>query len=141
MSQLPMEIRLEGGEDLGGILRFKPGEILRGVLAVFPQDRLNCQPLVVELQWFTQGRGTRNQSTEAKVEVFRGELSPNVPGEFGFEVQLPLQPYTYVGRLIQVHWRLWATAKLAWKVDPDFSYPIVIAPDARMQSTFESEPT
>ena len=140
MSNLPMETRLEGGEDLGGVLRFKPGQIIRGVLAVYPQDQLNCQPLQIELQWFTQGRGTRNQGTEASIEVYRGELIANVPGEFAFEIGLPLQPYTYVGRLIQVHWRLWATAKLAWKVDPDYSYPIVIAPDVRMHNTFESDP-
>ncbi len=78
---------------------FQPGATLSG--KVIWTAASATQKIELRLFWFTEGRGTQD------IELIE-ELSWDAQGqgEQPFEFTLPLEPYSFSGRLISLQWAL-----------------------------------
>jgi hypothetical protein len=96
-----------------------PGETLIFTLA--RDFSAKADPFVVQLGWFTEGRGTSDAAV-----VWSKELADLPPGaDRTFEMPLPAAPWSFAGKLVSVSWRL---EVLDAKRRPLVAVPLVIAP-------------
>lgn len=66
--------------------------------------RLDSMPTEAEIRlfWYTQGKGTSDTET-VQIEQF---ASPGRQEERFFDLQIPLAPFSYSGRIVSVLWAL-----------------------------------
>lgn len=79
---------------------FAPGEMIGGEISWQLQESVKA--LELRLIWFTEGKGTGEISVE---QTQRIEL-PAMTGRQKFSFQLPLAPYSFAGKLIELSWAL-----------------------------------
>lgn len=89
-------------EFAGGKNRFRPGEMLEGVVSW----DLAAAPEVLEIRllWRTQGKGTEDSAVVERVHVEGPTRSDRKP----FRVPIPLGPYSFSGKLISLTWSIQA---------------------------------
>lgn len=103
-----LELRLERGDP-----RFRPGEVVRGVVRVEALRRaLHCRRLRVGLRWETAGKGRRDAGDVGRGTVHQGELVPGEPVDAAFELRVPAGPPSHDGDLIRLGWSVAAEADL-----------------------------
>lgn len=86
--------------------------------------------LRVDVEWFTEGRGTTNRGRVGGVRWVHDDRVPgSIPAPAEFAVVVPPQgPCSYDGQLIRVIWEVTATLELSWSTDPQQRQRIVVIP-------------
>ncbi len=102
-------------------LTFAPGEIVGGEV----NWNLGQAPSWVEVRlfWFTRGKGTTDTHQEAKIRFD----NPASSETRRFELQLPVEPYSYNGHLIAIVWAL----ELSAHDDPTTRVELVMSPTGK----------
>lgn len=108
MAEMPLQVELDG-ERRG----FRPGETISGSFSW----SLPKAPKWVELRlcWYTVGKGTRDE----EVVCCETRKSPGPSGSGRFEMALPLEPYSFSGKLISLCWAVEVVAKMGWKTESE----------------------
>ena len=75
-----------------------PGEILTGEVSW--QLDSNPDDAKIILYWHTSGKGTQNNEIIRSIKLD----AVNANGGCNFEIQLPLGPYSFDGKLISLEW-------------------------------------
>lgn len=117
----PILIRIKGEE---GALRFPPGEQITGLVEIFPEESIRCQGVEIQVLWYTEGKGRRN---EGIVQSWRYDVKHIGPGQGfteAFNCTLPSAPWSYAGHFINIVWTVHV------KID------ISLAPDINRESRF-----
>lgn len=128
MSKAEISIQLHNGESGSEGWQFRPGDGVRGVTTIMPQEDMNCRAVYIVLQWRTRGRGTPHIKTVQRLDVHQGELKANWPLTFDFEFALPQEPWSYTGHYINIFWEIMVGIDLAWQSDPAQTTPLVVSP-------------
>lgn len=103
------------------------GERVRGHAIVEVDQEVQASAVVVELEWYTHGRGNRTQGTVAEARLPAQRFLPGAPARLPFDFALPdAGPVTYRGELLNVDWRVKARVDLPWKIDPRAEEDLVI---------------
>ena len=91
--------------EMGGGSAFRPGEALSGTASW----SLDAPPrgMEVRLFWYTEGKGTQDVGL---VDTVRFE-GPMPSDRRDFQFVLPLQPYSFSGRLISLRWAVEVVAE------------------------------
>jgi hypothetical protein len=76
---------------------FEPGEHLRGKIKV--DASLLTQKVEILLFWKTSGKGTEDKELARHLEYDSMDFE-----ELSFDIDLPLTPYSFTGRLMTVSW-------------------------------------
>lgn len=122
------EITLRGGDDMGAIRRYTPGDTISGTVLVVPDSALHCNRVLIQLGWHTEGRGDRDEQIVAETDVARGTLAANVPLLFDFSFSLPNDPWSYAGHYVSIVWHIAAKIDISMAVDPRHEQPFILAP-------------
>ena len=122
------EVRLSGGQPEGDLLRYAPGEEIAGMATIVPDSELRCNHLYVRLQWHTEGRGDRDESTVAQDDIYQGTLTPNAPISHSFRFTLPREPWSFAGHYVNIVWAIQVSIDVPMARDPVHHQPFVLAP-------------
>lgn len=122
-----IEITLRGGEQVGAIHRYDPGGVVQGSVQITPDSNLNCKHLYVRAQWYTEGRGDKDEGIGAEQDVFQGELREGVPSYYSFHLKLPQDPWSFAGRYVNILWEVEVSIDLPMARDPKASELIIMA--------------
>jgi hypothetical protein len=98
--------------------QFTPGETITGKAGWEMDDR--PRSAAIRLFWKTSGRGTEDVEVVEEISV----PDPNQRQLFDFSFQLPVEPYSFNGRLISLAWGVEA---IVGKQSEMFEF--VMAPD------------
>ena len=110
---------------------FSPREELRGTATITPHKNLKCRHLYVQLEWHTEGRGTRDAFKVSEVDVYQGELMQGVPTYHDFAFILPDGPWSYSGHYITIVWEVVVSMDLPRTKDPTGRIPFILSPQGR----------
>ena len=124
MANASFLITLQGGDFDGDWQRFAPGVALTGSVQIVPDSDLQANHVWIRLQWHTEGRGDRDLTRVAELDVFQGVLAARSPMTYGFNFTLPREPWSYAGHYIN----------LIWEVMVEIDVPM--APDLRQGQLF-----
>ena len=123
-----IEITIKGGDDVGGVRRFDPGDVIQGSVQITPDSDMKCNHIFVRARWYTEGRGDKDEGIGVEQDVFQGELRSDVPSYYSFHLKLPHQPWSFAGRYVNILWEVEGSIDLSMARDPKSSELIIMAP-------------
>lgn len=93
------------------------GEIT-GELVIKSHEGQRATNVAVELEWETDGRGTRNHKQVAKQILHEGNIPPLADLRLPFKLAVPSEgPISYHGHYIELHWKVIGRVDIKWAVD------------------------
>lgn len=107
---------------------YRPGEEIAGTVHLRTESELEPTDLQLELEWYTGGRGSTNRETVETAHFQTEALGAGEEGEHRFSFEAPGGPFTYVGELVDVHWRIRATLDASWIGDPTAQVALTLEP-------------
>lgn len=107
---------------------YRPGEQIAGTVHVRTESELEPTALQLELEWYTGGRGSTDRETVETAQFQTEALGTGEEGEHRFSFEAPGGPFTYVGELVDVHWRIRATLDASWIGDPTAQIALTLEP-------------
>lgn len=128
MAKVDFQLVLQGGEEGHDTKRYAPGDPVKGLLIVTPDEDLNCKHLYLRLLWHTTGRGTQYKENVTELDLHQGKLAGGLPRSFNFDFTLPNQPWSFDGHYISVVWKIQAQVDVAWATDPQAEVSFVVRP-------------
>ncbi len=130
MARVRYQIRLQGGDEVGGLMRFEPGSRMDGLAEVLPNENIPCRSAVLRVGWHTEGKGHRDSDTvgEWPFPPMAGQLVANVPISQSFTCNLPRNPWSYAGRLINSVWTVGIHIDVPRGEDIREVQPFILAP-------------
>ncbi len=122
------DVRLQGGDSEGDVVRFRPGEEIIGSVEVVSDGDVRCDHLYIRLTWHTEGRGDRDEATVEELDVFQGTLSSNTPVHREIRFRAPREPWSYTGKYVNIVWAIQVSLDVPMSRDQVHNHPIVLAP-------------
>jgi len=115
MAQADIQLELNGGETVGGLLRFEPGSRLEGR---------------VQVSWHTadRGRDESGPSPVAEQHLADGPLPANALLSQPFAFDLPREPWSFTGTIVNIVWEVRVVIDLPLAADLDKVQPFLLAP-------------
>ena len=107
---------------------FRAGEVVRGSVTVSVNQSVNCRNLTLASTWRTHGKGNRAEGVYHSVNLFQGELVAGNKLNYPFEFQIPSEPVTYRGTLINVDHYVTIRADVPWAFDPVGEADFIVLP-------------
>lgn len=116
---------------------YATGDSITGVVEVTVHEPMRANPLLIGLSWGPTpsddtfagaGLTTLVGLAEQKQTLFTGRWQPGTH-RYPFSLTAPAGPFSYHGRLVQVHWRLHARAWVQQGHLPATSVTVTITPD------------
>jgi hypothetical protein len=126
MSNVKIELTLQGGEVEGRRRRYDPGSTVQGWVRLTPDGSVNSDRVMAWLEWHTEGRGDRDQGRADEVEVLKGPLSGSLVQSF--TLTLPALPWSYAGHYINIIWQVLVVVDIRFARDIRLEEPIAVAP-------------
>jgi|SRR3989304_132209 len=121
-------LSLQGGESLGGLLRFDPGGVIATQVQMAPAERVRARTVWLRLGWHTEGRATRDSFVAAQAAIHQGALDPATPINVRADLPVPPQPWSYAGQLINIVWEVEVVVDIPLSGDLVHRQPIIVAP-------------
>lgn len=120
---------------------FSPGDTIAGRVRVRADADCRCDALKIELQYHTHGKGNVVSDTIAEQTLFTGEWRSGASTAYPFSIPVPPGWQGSAGELLNVGFRLRATADIPWAFDPEVTEEVVLAAprDAGLRVTWEPE--
>ena len=140
MANVTIAIELSGGEDVAGTPSFEPGSRLEGTVRVTAADNINCRGVLVRVGWRTTGRANTEAALVGTVTIAPGPLAAGTSLSQPFALDLPHEPWSYAGQLIQILWEARAVIDLALVQDISAVAPFILAPRGRGPATPSDQP-
>ncbi|MDP6524289.1 MAG: hypothetical protein QGH15_08700 [Kiritimatiellia bacterium] len=103
----------------GGRTSYAPGEEIRGT-ATWELEK-EPRSVVVNLLWYTRGKGTRDAAISEGAEV----ENPDAGNSCDFSFAAPAAPYSFSGRLVSL---IWAVELVTEKPGKNTRQEIMISP-------------
>ena len=135
MAAADFEVTLLGGEDSPPGKLYRPGDEVRGSVALFTDSNVKCQHFYIRLGWHTEGRGTRYAEKVSELDVFQGELSSSIPANYNFSFVLPDQPWSYEGHYITIAWAVEFEVDVSWGKNLKHFEPFILSPERKAASS------
>jgi hypothetical protein len=101
-----MGVELQGGEALGDVRAYRPGEAISGSVTITPEDDMSAEGIRVSLNWFTSGKPDSDRRVMDKIEITGGVLTRGVEARHDFHFTLPDAPWSYQGHYVNVNWAI-----------------------------------
>lgn len=127
--QLFVTFKLDGGEvDAEGFRRYRPGELLKGLVEVEAREDIRSRSVTLEFGWHTEGKGSRNSEVVDRKSLASGSLRArqSVGDQFVFEV--PRSPWSFAGHFITIIWALTVKVDVPMGRDIAVSQPFIVDP-------------
>lgn len=105
MSRAKLLLEIEGGEEQAGVRVFHPGDVISGQIAIEPDEDIPCRDVTVWVGWHTEGKGDQDRGVAGSQKIEHKEVLRRrslLADRFSF--QLPAQPWSYSGHLINIVW-------------------------------------
>ncbi len=96
----PIRIRIK--EE--GSLRFPPGELIEGLVEIFPETMMRCRAVDISVLWYTEGKGRRDEGIVQSWHYDVEQIGPGQSFSEGFSATLPSAPWSYAGHFINIVW-------------------------------------
>lgn len=87
-----------------GTRRFAPGETISGSVEIDPHHPLRCQAVEIQLLWYTEGKGRRDEGLIAGERYEVRGIDPHEGFRERFDFTLPSAPWSYAGHYINIVW-------------------------------------
>jgi hypothetical protein len=116
MSRCKLDIELDDPE--ATFSSGRPGSQVEGRLRVAVDKSVRCKALTITRLWRTHGKGNRQSGEPESQILFAGEWAAGDNIEYAFAFDVPDDPLTHHGRLLNVDWYLEARADIPWAIDP-----------------------
>jgi hypothetical protein len=106
------------------------GGVVTGRVSCYAQSVVKARGVRIDLGWATSGRGDRDKSIVASVDLHKGNLGPTRSYNWRFEIPIPEDgPISYQGHLITIEWKIWAIVDRPFARDEILEEVISILPD------------
>lgn len=118
---------------------YRPGGHVSGrVTITSPTGPWKADAIELLVFWRTSGIGTRDNGVGSSIALC--QKNTEIPSHFtrDFQLQIPLQPYSYNGRLIKIDWFVGLRVKKGWLSKQELELPIEVRPEG-MPSRFAVE--
>ena len=129
MAKADIQLSISGGEMAGEHMRFDPGSALQARVQIISQEQVKHRAIRVTVEWHTEGYGNRDKE-DALVHFLAhdGALQPGAPLYQQVSFNLPTQPWSYAGNLINIIWQVKATIDIAMGKDIEATQTFILAP-------------
>ena len=131
MAKLDMVVWLDNGFWINQVKTFPPGDLLQGKIRLIAQSNMKCHHLVVTVRWRTNDRGDTDNGAVYSNDLFQDRLLSTQSIELPFQVQLPLEPYSYDGQVVKIVWEVLVKADLGLFTRPSVVSPFLMRPLAK----------
>ncbi len=129
MAKADISISINGGEDSFGTKLFRAGQgEIKGSTTIYPDSDVKCKRLLIQLIWYTEGRGTKYHKVVEEIDVFQGTLSAGLPRSYDFQFSVPTEPWSYEGHYINILWAVEVKIDVSWAKDPRQSETFLLQP-------------
>jgi len=130
MAEVDIQLELNGGETVGDLLRFEPGSRLEGRVQVTPAEDIHCRRVAVQVSWHTadRGRDESGPSPVAEQHLADGPLPANALLSQPFAFDLPREPWSFTGTIVNIVWEVRVVIDLPLAADLDKVQPFILAP-------------
>lgn len=108
---------------------YRPDEEVRGTVTVEAIEPCHCDWVRVMPQWRTEGKHETDTGMAPHQEFAVGPMKSGTSREFDFCVRLPTVPPAYTGQMLQVRYRVCATASVSASPPPD-AFPDITVDDS-----------
>ena len=132
MTNADIQLELSGGEPVGDLLRFDPGSRLEGHVQVTAAEEIKCRRVVVQVTWYTADHGNLESGPTPVREqhLADGPLAANTLLSQSFALDLPRQPWSFTGTLVNIVWVARVVIDLPLARDLEKVQPFILAPRA-----------
>lgn len=113
MAKCDIEVLLDAPDRV-----YRAGEPIRGRVRVRVNADCQCDGLDVSIDFHTHGKGNSTARAVQKFRLFVGQWAAGQAFEYPFELTAPREPIPYAGTLLNVGFRVQATADIPWAFDP-----------------------
>lgn len=87
-----------------GTMRYAPGAKIEGRVEIHPDQTINCRQILVTCSWWTEGKGNRDEGIVRQETLTVSSIEAHEFLKHEFAYQLPRQPWSYAGHLINIIW-------------------------------------
>lgn len=108
---------------------YEPGSRLTGnVIITAPSGAWKADSVELVLFWRTSGIGTRDTGVGGSMVL--APPGSSMPQHFSveFDLEVPLEPYTYHGKIIKIDWFLGLRVKKGWLSKQEVELPLIFRP-------------
>jgi hypothetical protein len=113
---------------------YRTGEQIAGEVIVEVADGSRCKAVILRRRWRTHGRGTVHRAELDEVVLHQGPLPDDGEHRFPFELDAPLEPFTYRGHYLNIDHYLEGRVDIPWAFDPDVEEEYVVVPGSTVAS-------
>lgn len=128
MANVQIQIKIRGGVPGGQWMTFKPRQAVEGSVEIVADNNLNCRHFWVRLEWHTEGRGNRDRTVVAEMDVFQGSLGAGIPTYHDFQFMLPDAPWSFAGHYVNIIWEITTSIDIPRAADPNAKQRFILAP-------------
>lgn len=108
---------------------YEPGSRLTGTVTITaPAGTWKAESVELVLFWRTSGIGTRDTGVGSSMELVPAKTEMSRHFSVQFDLEVPLEPYTYHGMVIKIDWFLGLRVKKGWLSKQEIELPLVIRP-------------
>lgn len=123
MSDTQLDLRLDDPD-----ATYRPGEEIAGTAVVSTDAQIDPTDIQLELEWFTEGKGSANRATVETVALQTETVESGETAEYRFALETPPGPFSYEGEMLAVNWRLRATLDSSVIGRPTAEAKVVLEP-------------
>jgi hypothetical protein len=105
---------------------FQAGERVRGLLRLHAREACTSRAILIDAYWRTSGYGNEATMKRERKRIEIQHLAQGATLDVPFELELPLGPVSYDGKLIKVEWLIEMSVDVPWARDPRYEYPITV---------------
>ncbi len=128
MANAEIQITLREGEPAGALLRYDPGGVMRGEVRLTANEQVNCRGAYLRLMWHTEGRGDRDEAKVNEIVLATGAIPAGTNVARAFEFNLPQEPWSYVGKCVNIIWEVIGVMDVPIAKDVIVSEQFILAP-------------
>ena len=124
-----VQIELQGEHEWDGPMIVPPGATISGEVDIMPTQDIKCNHLLIQLKWYTEGKGDLDEQVIDQMDIRQGVLPAGNRISESFTFNLPDQPWSYSGHYVNVIWAVAVKIDIPLARDVNYSYPFVMTPD------------
>ncbi|NDJ54778.1 MAG: hypothetical protein GYB68_17045 [Chloroflexi bacterium] len=89
--------------------KFKPGDTVSASVSLYANEDVNAKDTTVELIWYTEGKGDRDEGIIESMVIHSGDWSSGQSLSETVGFTLPEGPWSYRGHFITILWAIRVT--------------------------------
>ena len=122
-------IDLDGDKPSGELAWFQPAMLISGIVEIIPRENMECRAILIQLKWFTCGRGEMDEEIVSEKKFHPAGLIAEMSMRESFSFMLPAKPWSFHGHYIDLVWAIAVKIELPFRTDVETIQVFVMSPE------------